>query len=120
MERSSMSADDPTEPSPARARGADATVSADGDRAVIPVRTSGAAAQVYARGELVADRYRITSLIGRGGMGEVYEADDRALDQRVALKTLPLDRSDASDRLDRELVLARRIAHPGVCRLFDL
>ena len=75
---------------------------------------------MYATGELVADRYRIVRLLGRGGMGEVYEAHDRAIDEPVALKTLPLDRADAADRLDRELVLARRIVHRGVCRLFDL
>jgi len=64
--------------------------------------------------------YQLGELLGRGGMGEVYEAHDRAIDEPVALKTLPLDRADAADRLDRELVLARRIVHRGVCRLFDL
>src|ERR1700681_726758 len=48
-------------------------------------------------GELVADRYRITRMIGRGGMGEVYEAQDQLLGEKVALKTLRADlsRNDA-------------------------
>ncbi len=105
-----MTAPDPTEP-------ASVTVSATAGDAVAPAIAAG---RVYAAGELVADRYRIMSFLGRGGMGEVYEAHDRELDQRVALKTVSFDRADGDDRLDRELVLARRIAHPGVCRPFEL
>ena len=74
-------------------------------------------------GALVGERYRIVALLGRGGMGEVYRADDLRLGQPVALKFLPepLER-DARylDRLLREVRTARQISHPNVCRVHDV
>jgi serine/threonine protein kinase len=71
----------------------------------------------------LARRYRIESLIGRGGMGEVYLAFDELLGERVALK-MPLptlsDSPAAIGRLLNEARLARRISHPNVCRLHDV
>jgi serine/threonine-protein kinase len=72
---------------------------------------------------LVAGRYRIAAHLGRGGMGEVYRAHDRELDQTVALKFLaPARASHPAERagLRREVRLARGVAHPNVCRVFDL
>ncbi len=72
---------------------------------------------------MVAGRYRIVGLIGRGGMGEVYRADDLELHQAVALKFLPLDFSDDPVLLARfrnEVRLARRVSHPNVCRVYDI
>ncbi|HTU48287.1 MAG TPA: serine/threonine-protein kinase [Bryobacteraceae bacterium] len=72
--------------------------------------------------EVVAHRYRIVHLLGTGGMGEVYEATDTLLQERIALKTLraPLAESEkASARFKREVQLARRVTHPNVCRIFD-
>ena len=73
--------------------------------------------------ELVADRYKIVRFIGRGGMGEVYEAHDLELLQRVALKTvlpeIALDRQ-AIERFKGEIRTAREVTHPNVCRIFDL
>src|SRR5579864_98611 len=74
-------------------------------------------------GTLLADRYRIVALIGRGGMGEVYRAEDLKLDQDVALKFLPerlVADGAALARFHREVRIAREISHPNVCRVFDI
>ena len=68
-------------------------------------------------------RFRIAGLIGRGGMGEVYRADDLELGQTVALKLLPAHlAADAAalERLRGEVRLARQVSHPNVCRVHDL
>jgi tRNA A-37 threonylcarbamoyl transferase component Bud32 len=72
--------------------------------------------------ELVAERYRVVRLLGRGGMGEVYEAQDQLLGQRVALKIIRPEAADAAAgaRFRRELQLARKVTHPNVCRIFDV
>jgi len=77
----------------------------------------------FASGSVVAERYRVRRLLGRGGMGEVYDVDDELLSERVALKVLSEDLASddrANRRLKREVLLARRITHPNVCRLFDI
>ena len=77
----------------------------------------------FAPGTVVAQRYRIVALIGRGGMGEVYRADDLKLDRPVALKFLParLEREPALlNRLLNEVRIAVRVSHPNVCRVHDV
>jgi hypothetical protein len=77
----------------------------------------------FVPGMVLAGRYRIVGLIGRGGMGEVYRADDLRLDQAVALKFLPLGVGADEDRLERfyrEVRLARQVSHPAVCRVYDV
>ena len=77
----------------------------------------------YLPGVIFASRYRIVALLGRGGMGEVYRADDLKLGQPVALKFLPRDSRGDPERLERfhnEVRLARQIAHPNVCRVYDI
>ncbi len=79
--------------------------------------------QTFAPNQLVAGRFRVVRRIGRGGMGEVYEAIDLELRQPVALKTIrPEFASDAATRARflREIEIARRIAHPNVCRTHEL
>ena len=74
-------------------------------------------------GQMISGRYRIVRFVGRGGMGEVYEAEDLELRERVALKTLlPEITGDARSiaRFKQEIQLSRRVAHPNVCRVFDL
>jgi serine/threonine-protein kinase len=74
-------------------------------------------------GRLIAGRYRIVALLGRGGMGEVYRADDLTLGQPVALKFLPERAASDESLLDRfrnEVRIARRVSHPNVCRVYDV
>jgi tetratricopeptide (TPR) repeat protein len=85
--------------------------------------TAASPAPTFAPGTLLAGRYHIVRFIAQGGMGEVYEAHDRELGERVALKTVRPDiarRPGSIERLRREMQLARRVTHPNVCRLFDL
>ncbi|MEM9195686.1 MAG: serine/threonine-protein kinase [Myxococcota bacterium] len=73
-------------------------------------------------GARLAERFRIIRVLGRGGMGVVYEAFDEQICHPVALKILAphlVETPQLVDRLRREVVLARRIAHPGVCRVYD-
>jgi serine/threonine-protein kinase len=74
-------------------------------------------------GVLLNERYRIIGLLGRGGMGEVYRADDIKLAQPVALKFLPesLARdAEAREQFVAEVRTGRQVSHPNVCRLYDL
>jgi serine/threonine-protein kinase len=74
-------------------------------------------------GDVLADRYRIVGLLGRGGMGEVYRADDLKLKQPVALKFLPESltaNGAALARFYREVSVARQISHRHVCRVYDV
>ena len=74
-------------------------------------------------GEVLAGRYRILRLIGRGGMGEVYEAEDLELHASIALKVVRPEiaaQREILDRFKREVHLARQVTHPNVCRIFDL
>src|SRR3954451_3726136 len=77
----------------------------------------------FVPGTVVAARYRIAGLLGRGGMGEVYRATDLTLGQAVALKFLP--ETTASDeralvRFYNEVRVARQVTHPNVCRVYDV
>jgi len=77
----------------------------------------------FAVGSVVCGRFEIVRFIGRGGMGQVYEALDLELKTRIALKAI---RSDVSSdprmlsRFRREVQLTRLITHPNVCRTFDI
>ena len=74
-------------------------------------------------GTRLGTRYRVVGLLGSGGMGEVYRADDLELSQSVALKFLPEKVArNAADlaRLRQEVRIARQIAHPNVCRTYDI
>ena len=77
----------------------------------------------FGPGVVLAGRYQILGLLGRGGMGEVYRAEDLSLGQPVALKFLPDDVIGDADRLSRfrtEVSLARQVSHPNVCRVYDI
>src|SRR3989442_2624448 len=77
----------------------------------------------FVPGRILADRYRIVGLVGKGGMGEVYRADDLKLGQPVALKFLSEQLAsdvNALARLYREVRIARQVSHPNVCRVYDI
>ena len=74
--------------------------------------------------DLVGGRYRIRRFLGQGATGEVYAASDLHLGTEVALKVLKRgagsSESPGIERFKREILLARRVSHPNVCRIFDL
>jgi serine/threonine-protein kinase len=110
----------------------------DGDRSTeLPTQTANLAAHSpagrrvltdsspggFAPGALLGQRFRIIGLLGVGGMGEVYRADDLMLGQPIALKFLPS--AVASDpawreRLYSEVRMSRQVSHPNVCRVYDV
>jgi serine/threonine-protein kinase len=75
-----------------------------------------------APGALMGQRFEILSVLGAGGMGVVYKARDRELDDLVALKMLKKDQlvdRTQTERLKSEIKLARKITHPNVLRTYD-
>jgi serine/threonine-protein kinase len=73
-------------------------------------------------GALLGGRFEIVSILGTGGMGMVFKARDRELDEMIALKVLrreAMARDGHRDQLKEELKLARRITHPNVLRTYD-
>jgi len=74
-------------------------------------------------GYVLGERYEIVRMLGRGGMGAVYEAIDRELGRSVALKVIrPELAEDAKvlQRFKQELILARQISHRNVIQIYDL
>ncbi len=102
-------AEDPTQLSPtARSAGSTTGSSSTGDSTL---------------GTLFGNRYEIVSILGQGGMGRVYKARDRELDRLIALKTIRLDTVEGPEevaRFKQELLLASKVTHKNVVRIFDL
>jgi len=91
--------------------------------ALLPPAGPRGADRRFTPGTLLAGRYQVVALLGKGGMGEVYHADDRRLGQPVALKFLPAALAKDPERLEHlvnEVRLGRQISHPNVCRLYDI
>jgi serine/threonine protein kinase len=74
----------------------------------------------FAPGQMFAGRYRMVARIGRGGMGDVWRADDVILQTPVALKLIASTANDQAGRILNEVRVARQITHPAVCRVFDV
>lgn len=76
----------------------------------------------FAPGDTVVGRFQVIRLLGRGDMGDVYEALDLVCQGRVALKVArlrpPVDR-EGIERFKREVTLARQVTHASVCRIFE-
>ena len=74
-------------------------------------------------GSVLAGRYEILQILGEGGMGAVYQAKDRELDRLIALKVIRSElasRPEVLKRFKQELILARKVTHKNVVRIFDL
>ncbi|HEY2645799.1 MAG TPA: serine/threonine-protein kinase, partial [Candidatus Acidoferrales bacterium] len=90
-----------------------------------PVMVSGGSLSLAAvkPGALLGNRYEIIAILGEGGMGAVYKARDRELDRMVALKVIRPElagRPEILQRFKQELILARKVTHRNVIRIFDL
>jgi hypothetical protein len=110
-------------PQAAEARNVDTARAAHSPTLPFPPSENDAPPATFRAGEVIADRYEIRRFLAAGGMGEVYEAADRELHARVALKTvLPSAAEDPRmlGRFKREIALARKITHPNICRIFDV
>lgn len=86
-------------------------------------KPSTSATNRFIPGAMVTERYRIVGLLGRGGMGEVYRADDLKLGQPVALKFLPVGLEQDQALLTRfmnEVRTALKVTHANVCRVYDI
>jgi eukaryotic-like serine/threonine-protein kinase len=96
----------------------DRTATAHGGRAATPVTTS------LEPGQVLAQRYRVQRLLGKGGMGAVYLADDEVLGELVALKVISsafaADEAAMVTRFRKEAAAARRVSSPSVIRIHDL
>src|SRR5580698_4149319 len=78
---------------------------------------------VFQPNQVLAGRFRVIRFVARGGMGEVYEAEDEELNERVAVKTARFESSQSAQQIERfrrEIQLARKVTHPNVCRTFDV
>ena len=77
----------------------------------------------FAPGAILDGRFRIIGLLGKGGMGEVFRADNLRLGQPVALKFLPDTVGTDPMRLAQfhnEVRTARQVSHPNICRVYDI
>jgi len=84
--------------------------------------TCGRALHALTQGAVLAGRYQIEALLGRGGMGTVYKARDRVLEEDMAIKVLrPEVARDPllARRFRSEIKLARRVTHRNVCRIHE-
>jgi serine/threonine protein kinase len=84
--------------------------------------TCGRALAALTQGSLIAGRYEVESVLGKGGMGMVYRAHDRMLDETVAIKVLRAEFANTAEMLQRfkkEIKLARKVSHRNVCRIHE-
>jgi predicted Ser/Thr protein kinase len=84
--------------------------------------TCGRALSALTQGSVIAGRYEVLSPLGKGGMGMVYKAHDRMLDEQVAIKVLRAEFANTAEmakRFRHEIKLARKVSHRNVCRIHE-
>jgi serine/threonine protein kinase len=84
--------------------------------------TCGRPISALTQGSVIANRYEIESILGKGGMGWVYKAHDRLLEETVAIKVLRTEfanTTEMKERFKKEIKLARKVSHRNVCRIHD-
>jgi len=84
--------------------------------------TCGRALSALTQGSVIAGRYEVLSQLGKGGMGMVYKAHDRMLDEPVAIKVLRAEFANTGEmakRFRQEIKLARKVSHRNVCRIHE-
>jgi tRNA A-37 threonylcarbamoyl transferase component Bud32 len=84
--------------------------------------TCGRPISALTQGSVIANRYEIESVLGKGGMGWVYKAHDRLLEETVAIKVLRAEFANTTEmreRFKKEIKLARKVSHRNVCRIHD-
>ncbi|MGA2457144.1 MAG: tetratricopeptide repeat protein [Terriglobales bacterium] len=89
----------------------------------VPSNPAAAGGFTLSPGRILGTRYEIVHLLGQGGMGAVYKARDRELDRMIALKVIRPEMAihpEVLHRFKQELILARKITHRNVIRIFDL
>src|SRR3974390_3279022 len=77
----------------------------------------------FSSGQIISGRFRIIDLVGRGGMGEVYKAEDMRLHRIISPKSPPDDsarHSHALERFQREAQAASALNHPNICTIYDI
>ena len=98
------------------------TCRTDNEASAAICRKCGRSLTALARGELLAGRFEIVAIIGSGGMGIVYRARDRSLEEDVALKVLRPEfaiTKEAARRFQSEIKLARKVSDRHVCRIYE-
>ncbi|MFX0198145.1 MAG: protein kinase [Candidatus Hodarchaeota archaeon] len=94
-----------------------------GSQKAMPTKTMAAPLWEMRPGKIIAEKYRITEMLGKGGMGVVYKAEDIKLKRHVALKFLNPDltrNQEARDRFTQEAQAASALEHNNVCTIYEI